>query len=91
MAYKKITTPTTVIGKITSYFKKKAMFFPGVSGDNNFLSQNGSSNNSVGNFWKGIKDDPKDLNAWRAPYQVQRMKNDLSTLKKGIEEEEAIG
>jgi hypothetical protein len=87
MAYKKITPPKTIVGRITSYIKKN-MFFPGISGDNSFINQTGKSSNVAGNFWSGIKDDPKDLNAWRAPYQVQRMKNDLQTLKNGIEEAE---
>lgn len=80
MAHKKFTTPNTFWGKAKSAITRN-MWFPGVSGDKNNVTQ-------VGNFWKGIRNDPKDLNAWRAPYQVQRLKNDLATLKLGVQEAE---
>lgn len=60
---------------------KKNMFFPGVNGS-------GAPNYYTGQIYQGIVNDPRDLNKWRGPVQVLRLKVDLSVLKAAVVEAE---
>lgn len=60
---------------------KKALFFPGIGGK-------GSPDYFAGQMYPGIESDPKNLNKWRGPVQVLRLKVDLGILKQAVIEAE---
>jgi hypothetical protein len=67
--------------KISRWQKIKNSFFPGIKGS-------GPPNYQTGNIYSGIENDPKNLNKWRGPVQVLRLKVDLSILKNAVIEAE---
>ena len=59
----------------------KNMFFPGVKGS-------GPPSLDTGKYWTGINNNPKELNQWRGPVQVNRIKVDTSIWRTAVAEAE---